>query len=56
MYYRAIGTRDWTEWARLGAGDRTAILTLQNIVPGSYEVILLTDVDIARRIRSHKNP
>jgi hypothetical protein len=38
MYYRNIGNEDWTEWGSIPRGESTIFRTLNNVIPGSFEV------------------
>ncbi len=40
MYYRQVGQEQWTEWGNVTQGETSVFRTLQNVIPGAYEVLL----------------
>jgi hypothetical protein len=38
MYYRNQGNEQWTQWVSIPRGERTVLDTLNNVIPGAYEV------------------
>ncbi|KAJ3321066.1 hypothetical protein HDV06_004624 [Boothiomyces sp. JEL0866] len=43
FYYRPTGTNTWTAWGNATKGTTTIMLQLNNVVPGNYDVLALTD-------------
>jgi hypothetical protein len=39
MYYKQQGQENWNEWGNITRGESTIFRTLNNVVPGIYEVL-----------------